>query len=439
MTSDYNTHDRFELRIFFKTNHLESWGAARPFLETVLGAADYLAPTTFWKRYDKGEPLNLGEIKAQLGQREPPDVLFFSNESGVTIEWAGFHKAKNPASKLLMRIPFSLLCEPGPIAHLLALASAVCQVCPPVYGWGHSEEDARLGGDPHVTNPWAPKEVVQVYWLTILGAAIVRKLKRALVAGTPAHEVKFLDDGSAMIVTSSLPGDLFSPAAREEQAKALAHLRPDREAGRIRRALLDRSARLQPVERNWDPDLAPIFKAIVEAVPLADRRGKELEFNDYRPPEITECVPATVALPADVNDTAAAVDSFHRQGETFVAGFHSEIQDLVAAEPDSLPWVDLHFYFRDYRRDTDQATLEQLMVPTLGAHLGNVLERFLGGSWVPRRNLDESQIIVGDQAWLPFLRARRFVQSQQAALDYSLWRFYCEAQRHAPDEAGQNE
>lgn len=56
-----------------------------------------------------------------------------------------------------------------------------------------------------------------------------------------------------------------------------------------------------------------------------------------------------------------------------------------------------------------------------------MVARNLGGRWVPRRNIDEAQVVVGDRPWLPFLRARRHMQSKQSALDYSLTKFYGEA------------
>jgi hypothetical protein len=432
MTIPDNTHDRFELRLFGRTNPLKSWDAARPILETLLREGGDLAPTTFWERHDKGEPLTLDAVRGQLDRRKPADVLFFSNEYDVAVEWAGFQGASNPASKLLVRIPFPLLADHEHMERLLALTTALCRVCPPVYGWGHSEEDARLGKDPHITNPWAPKTVVEMYWLTVIGAAMVRKLKRAHVAATPAYRVDILDDGSALIVTSPLPDEMLSPAAREAQANALAHLRSDRPADRILRELLDRSARLQPVERCWDPDLAEIFRIIVESVPLSERRAKELEFNAYHPPDITEWRAASEAVPTDVDDVAAAVDSYHRQGQTFVARFHDEIPGLMAAEPEVLSRVDAYFYLGDHLRG-DLATLERLMLPTLGAYLGTMLERQLDGQWVPRRNVEESQVIVGDRAWLPFLRVKRFLQSKPAVVDYSLAKYYREAERYAPN------
>jgi hypothetical protein len=438
MSSAHNTQDRFELRVFFKTNPLESWETARAFLETLRSGADFAAPTIFWKRHDKGEALSIEEIKAQF-RRESPDVLFFTNENDVSMEWAGFQNAKNPASKLLVRIPFSLLGEPEHVTQLLELTSALCASWPPVYGWGHSEEDGRLGRDPHITNPWAPLEVKNIYWLTILGSAMVRKLKRAHVASTPADKVEILNDGSALIVTSPSPNELFSPEAREAQAKALAHLRPDINHEQVLKKLLEQSEKLKAVERNWDPGFSPIFQAIVEAVPLTERRAKEVELSAYSPKDVKEWRPASEASPSDVDDSSAMIDSYHRQGETFIAGFHNEIPRLVSAEPDALPWIDVHFYLRDYARQKGIATVEKLMLPTLGAHLGNMLEFFLDGKWIPRRNLEESQVIVGERVWLPFLRVKRFIESKQAALDFSLWQFYREAQQHAPNAAGTSE
>jgi hypothetical protein len=70
------------------------------------------------------------------------------------------------------------------------------------------------------------------------------------------------------------------------------------------------------------------------------------------------------------------------------------------------------------------------MTPAVGAYLGNVLVRRLGGQWIPRKKLEESQVRVGSRVWLPFLRARRYMQSRQSLLDYSLTQLFREAERH---------
>ncbi len=429
MTDRNEPTGRFELRIFFRTDSLASPEAARPMLDALIRAGGDLAPTRLRERHDREVPFSADAVERQFGRRGGPDALFFANDHGVDGEWRSFGSGNDPGSMLWLTIPFRLLGADG--APVVALAAAVCSVCAPSYGWGHAEEDVRLGSDPHRTNPFAPKQIYEAYWLMVLGAPLVRKLKRAHVAATPAHKVEFLPDGAALIVTSPSPVDLLSPAARQAQAAALAHLRPDRDRAQVLRELMERSAKLEPVVAGGDSDLAEVIRIIVEAAPLAERRATQLRLNAYRPPEVREWRPAAEALPADVDDLDAVVDDYHRQAQTFVAGYHAEIPDLLEAEPNSLPFIDAHFYLRDYTHTKDRATVEELMVPTLGAHLGTLLERGLDGRWVPRRNLDESQVIVGDRAWLPFLRVRHFVQSRQAALDYSLTRFYREAARHA--------
>ncbi|HLL54992.1 MAG TPA: hypothetical protein VK447_15665, partial [Myxococcaceae bacterium] len=51
--------------------------------------------------------------------------------------------------------------------------------------------------------------------------------------------------------------------------------------------------------------------------------------------------------------------------------------------------------------------------------------------WVPRKNLEESYIVLGDRAWLPFVRAHRCIGGkEQDVMDYSLTKFYRAAEQH---------
>ncbi len=424
-----NVNDRFELRILFTANPLAGWESACPFLEVLLREAGELAPTKFRPSYDRIVPLTIDTVKRHFSRRNAPDVLVFSNDQGVGVEWTGYPPGNIPGSKLIIRIPFSLLNDLKSAERVLTLTKALCGACPPIYGWGHSEEDMRLANDPHSTDASAPQELLEVYWLTIFGAQMVKKLNRSHVVATPAYRIEVLDNESVIIVTSPLPGECLSPAARESQAKALAHLRPDKPADQILKNLLDRSAKLQPVEEHGDPDLAELFRMIVDSVPLSDRRATALELKSYHIPEISEWRTASEALPSNVDDIAETVDSYHRQGQTFVARFHDEIPGLMEAEPDVLPRIDGYFYSRDHVRK-DTPALQLLLIPTLGAYLGTMIERLLDGRWIPRRNSEESQIIVGDRAWLPFLRVKRYLQSKQAVIDYSFTKYYREVERH---------
>ena len=74
--------------------------------------------------------------------------------------------------------------------------------------------------------------------------------------------------------------------------------------------------------------------------------------------------------------------------------------------------------------------LREPAVPTIGAYLGEVLVRNLGGRWIPRQKLEEAQVLVGNRVWLPFLRARHYMTSRQALLEHSLTQLYRIAERH---------
>ncbi len=66
----------------------------------------------------------------------------------------------------------------------------------------------------------------------------------------------------------------------------------------------------------------------------------------------------------------------------------------------------------------------------IGAYLGQVLVRHLGGRWIPRKKLEEAQVLVGHRVWFPFARARHSMRSRQSLLDYSLTLLYLVAERH---------
>ncbi len=65
-------------------------------------------------------------------------------------------------------------------------------------------------------------------------------------------------------------------------------------------------------------------------------------------------------------------------------------------------------------------------------YLGDVLVRRLGGTWGLGQKMEESQVRLGKRVWLPFLRARRYMQSRQSLPDYSLTQFFHEVERYRP-------
>jgi hypothetical protein len=203
----------------------------------------------------------------------------------------------------------------------------------------------------------------------------------------------------------------------------LAYLRPDRSYEEALAVLLERSQMLMPVERHWDPDLIELLEFTLEWVDLDKRRARERELNDYRPPEVSEWLPADAALPPDDGDEE--VDRYLELADQFVIVLHSKIRGFTEGADDEFLAIDRHCWVHDYSEQNHIPDLVYL----LGAYLGQGLLK-LGGDWVPRRNLDEAQVVLGDRTYLPFVRVRRYLQSKQAVIDYSLTKFLREAERH---------
>jgi hypothetical protein len=280
-----------------------------------------------------------------------------------------------------------------------------------------------------VADPTADKRVYEVYWLNVYGSAMVERIGHERVHTVPCKRLEDLAHGAVLFLTSDTPVDFAEPAARQAQARALAHLRGDTREEAATATLEHRSRMFDTVEPNFDPDIADLLTLTLEDVDFGHRQPKIAELNRYRPPAVSEVRPVSVQPGSDLADPEAEIDRYRDLfAEQLVALLHNKVKGMKT-DPAELPAIDYYFWSEDYPRLFKREDIDNDLVPAIGAYLGEILVRHLGGRWVARKNLEESAVIVGNQAWLPFLRARRYMANGQAALDYSLTQFYRVAAR----------
>jgi hypothetical protein len=273
-------------------------------------------------------------------------------------------------------------------------------------------------------------KIYEVSWLNVFGPKLVELVGRERMLSTPAWRVEELPNGGVLLVTWPTAADFASDEARVAQARAHVHLRPDLDYDTVLRTLRERSAALAPVEPRFHPDVAPLLSRVVDDVAIHERQRKRAEFNAWRPPEPEEWLPVDAALPPDVEDPERAGEHYDDMAELLVALMHTKVPSVFEATPESLTEVDFQFWHEDFPRVFERENIDAHAVPAIGAYLGEVLVRHLGGKWIPRKRLDEAQVLVGDRVWLPFVRARQYMRSRQALLDYSLTHLYRVAERH---------
>jgi hypothetical protein len=247
---------------------------------------------------------------------------------------------------------------------------------------------------------------------------------------TPAHRVEELPDGSVLLVTWPTAADFASEEARQAQARALVHLRPELDFATVLHTLRERSATLAPVEPHFHPDVALLLSRTLDGFAISERQRKIAELNAWQPPEPDEWLPANALLPSDVKDPERVLAHYGDLSERLVALLHSEVPSVLQETPESLTDADVYFWSEDFPKTRPREAIDAHAVPAVGAYLGEVLVRHLGGRWVPREKLEESQVLVGQRAWLPFVRARRYLRSRQSLLDHSLTQLYRVAGRH---------
>jgi hypothetical protein len=301
---------------------------------------------------------------------------------------------------------------------------------------GHSRTDFLLSTDPRAKDPIAAPRIQEAFWLNIYGPRMVEEIGHQRLRSTPCAHMEELPHGAVLWLTRPTPADFGSEEARLAQARAIVHLRPELSLESTLADLRQRSLEFVPIPLEFDPDVADILRKEVEFEGVLGGMRKNVErFNRYRPPPVSEWLPASQAPAPDVDDIQAAIDTYDGlHAEQLIALFHAQVPEVMDGTPEALPKLDWHLWRSRWGKNiTDEQ--REILVLALGAWLGRYLVDLLGGRWVPRRKLEEAAVIVGDRAWLPFLRARHALNGLDAPLDYSCTQLFRVAQRLALQQA----
>jgi hypothetical protein len=347
------------------------------------------------------------------------------------------HPPRPPELYISIKVkPLSFFSEAERCHHFVEMVRAWACRYPVSHAKAHSTDDTQFTGSPHFgrdKETWYRDgfdKVYEVFWLNVFGPKLVASIGRERVLSTPAWRVEELSNGCVLLVIRPTVTDFASEEARLAQARAHVHLRPDLDFDTVLRTLRERSAMLAPVEPRFHPDLAPLLSRVVDDVASHERQRKIAELNAWQPPEPEEWRPATSALPPDVEDPERTLEHYSDLAEHLVALLHTKAPSVFEATPESLTDVDFYFWHEEFPTSRLREAIDEHAVPAIGAYLGEVLVRHLGGRWIPRQKLEEAQVLVGHRVWLPFVRARNYMRSRQALLDHSLTWLYRVAERH---------
>jgi hypothetical protein len=342
-----------------------------------------------------------------------------------------------PRLRIWMEVqPLSFFTDAERCRRFVELARAWASYYPLTHASAHSMADDELSGAPDFGRDEQTSirdgfdKVYEVSWLNVFGPRLVETVGRERMMSTPAHRVEELPDGSILLVTWPTAADFSSDEARQAQARAHVHLRPDLDFDTLLRSLRERSAALAPVEPRFHPDVAPLLSRTLKRVALGELQRKIAEYNAWTPPEPDEWLPVDSALPCDVEDPERAIAHYALLAEHLIALVHTPAPSVLQESPESLTDVDFHFWAEDFPTSRLRESIDEHLVPALGAYLGQVLVRNLGGRWLPRKKLGEAQVLVGERVWLPMVRAWRYMRSRQSLLDYSLTHLFRVAERH---------
>jgi hypothetical protein len=430
--------------------HLDLFSPIRPFdqgfeaLEPLLAAVEALSAELRPDRlYHNGRRLKYSRQKLRERFRVAPSdpyttiMLVRSQPPEVIVTLSGWEHDSRPISSVDISIsPFSFLREPGRAERraeqLVSFVRAVASHLPLSYGVGHSFTDLCLSTDPRTKDLSTPRPIHEVFWLNVYGPAMVQAVGRERLLSTPVFLMEELPGGAVLWLTRPTPADFESEEARLAQARALVHLRPELSLDSVLATLRQRSLEFSPIPMEFDPDVADILSLEADFIGVTGGKRQFVErFNRYHPPPVSEWLPASQAPAPDVDDVQAAITTYENlYSEQLIALFHSDVPQLMEGTLETLPHLDRYLWHAGWGRRLTHEQRETL-VPALGAFLGRYLVEVLGGRWLPRKKLEEAAVLLGDRAWLPFLRARHALQNQESPLDFSCSQFFRTAQRLA--------
>ena len=379
---------------------------------------------TFWKAVEERRT-EYGSIVGLFHTKPPLVSLTF--DLALTLE--------PPELSIWLDVqPLSFFTEPERCRKFTELVRTWTSLYPTPHAAAHSAADLQLADAPSYGRDAATRRangfdaIYEVFWINVFGPKLVEAVGRERMLSTPAHRVEALPNGSILLVTWPTAADFASDEARLAQARAHVHLRPDLDFDTLLRTLRERSARLAPVEPRFHPDVAPLLSRLPDDVAISNRQQRIAELNAWQPPEPDEWLPAP--LPSDVDDPGLVRKHYAYLAEHLVALLHTPVPSVFEATPESLTDVDFHFWSQNFPEVFQRKNIDASAVPAVGAYLGEVLVRNLGGEWIARQKLEEAQVRVGNRVWLPFVRAYRYMRSRQALLDFSLTQLYRVAERH---------
>ena len=222
---DYTRKDTLDVALFMAHNPLVCGAdGIDPILQAIDAHAGGLKPDQIAGKTIV--PYSHAALKRRVGQQRSSSKVMLDvirSEAPEVLYEMSFVQDEPINFWLRIVIPFPYFASPehaeARSQALIELVRALAEACPATYGYAHSKGDLALGSDPHTSDPFAPKEVYESYWLNLYGVEMVQKIGRERVLATPVAHLEELSDGSVLLLTRPTAGDYASDEARAAQAR----------------------------------------------------------------------------------------------------------------------------------------------------------------------------------------------------------------------------
>lgn len=374
-------------------------------LYTVQQLSDSKTMKTLWqlldmpiispKKYDSVErvkiPFQPDSFEAATELYEDVGMLFV--RGGKDGFLAFFSKERQGLSIWRIYLSISAMQESKKMERWLAWIFTLCGRLPVLYGYGCSEEEVDAkheyvkeypdGGRSIGAIGMSVSEFYQylpgLYWLTIFGAELVQAFDQTRFGTLPDVSTYVLDAQQVAIRLNEplLPEDMGQRLKAESQLADILGAK----------FFFDRN--------RTDIKFEPV-PALVHALNLLASRETQAEpvsTPESAPEEELQRFENQIALSAN----GVPYKNLGDVAETLVVYLHTEVKEIFAYSRSALVALDTYFAEHPQALEYSSEYLLEEFIPALGAYLGEVFVRQLGGEWIKQDPLLKSVVKVKEK------------------------------------------
>lgn len=319
---------------------------------------------------------------------------------------ARFNWSKSTISTWQMYLENEFFSQPGRIEKFIQFIAEICKHFDIIYGGAAPEEDwdakhwltsdLPSGGTSSKKLGLSLERCLPgIYWLTIFGKRLVEHFGREKIQNLPSYRVVDLGKGGILVMLREKAFDSSLPERLHDDSEVVEFLG--------RNYFFD----IGNIKNVCDPirDVTQGGTFASEEITKENKTSQSIELEDNFENQ--------VVLSPDGEPYSDPTDL----AELLIVFLHTDVEEVFNYSQSALEALDSYFGKHPQKLEYKHEHLIKELIPALGAYLGEVFVRELGGNWIIREPLLKSTVVINGKEISPFKAAYKVIYEPARLLD----------------------